>query len=81
MSVPDLWILQIYFLQSYGTFFSLFQSFKQSLSNFEQDSPLIDLSHLEHYQKDTVHMDLMFLLELKHDSGRFLTLYTRFVGD
>ena len=26
-------------------------------------------------------MDLMFLLELKHDSGRFLTLYTRFVGD
>ena len=26
-------------------------------------------------------MDLMFLLELKHDSGRFLTLYTRFVGE
>ena len=26
-------------------------------------------------------MDLMFLLELKHDSGRFLTLYTRSSGE
>ena len=53
----------------------------QSPNNFEQDSLLIDLSQLEHYQKDSIHMDLMFLLELKHDSGRFLTLYTRSSGE
>ena len=63
-------------------FFSLIQSFKQSLNNFEQDSPLFDLSQLEYYQKDSVHMGLNIkLLELKHDSGRFLTLYTRSSGE